>query len=110
MMAWRCVALVACVAAPALAQAPPPRLTAVIVTPRERVAVFEDAGLSVVAEENEVVSGYTVRSISRGRVEVEQGGRLQVLELAGTAQAPAAVDPMGVTYGVVLNPDLPAPD
>ena len=86
-----------------------PRLTAVIITPRERLAVFDDQGQSVVASENEVVAGHTVRSIVRGRVELERGGRRHVLELSGSAQLPPA-DPMGVTYGVVLNPQLPTPD
>ena len=107
----RLAAVLALLSPAAAAQTDLPRLSGVIVSFSTRVALFEDApGRLVSAGEGEEVAGYAVRSIARGRVELERGGQRFTLELSGGTAPPAQVDTGGVTFGLRVNPKEPAPD
>lgn len=55
------------------APAPPPRLSAVLVGPSDRTAifVFDDTGKVAIAHEGSTVGPYTVRAIEAGQVQVD---------------------------------------
>ena len=93
-------------------QPAPPRLTGIVVTPERRVAMFQDAsGAIESAEEGTLAFGYLVQSIRADRAVLERDGRATMLvptPLGGTSRLPP--DTGGATFGLVVNPQLPAPD
>ena len=101
-------------AAAARADAGPPRLAGVFVSPSHRSAVFEASrGVPTVVEEGERIGGYLVRAIEPNGVQVERDGQRLTVEPSAAGAAAATVrtaEPAGVTFGQVVNPRLPAPD
>lgn len=101
--------------AAARADAGPPRLAGVFVSPAHRSAIFEASrGVPTVVEEGERIGDYLVRAIAPDSVEIERDGKRLTVEPSaaggGTAAAVRTPEPAGVTFGQVVNPRMPSPD
>lgn len=104
---------VLCLTGSALAQQPDlPRLTGIVIAPNYRAAIFEGtAGLPSNVQEAERIGPYVIRTIRSDAVWVERDGN--AVELALRSSGPARsvpADTGGVTFGLVVNRQEPAPD
>ena len=112
MIRWA-VAAVLCFTAGAFAQQPDlPRLTGIVVAPDYRAAIFEGtAGLPSNVREAERIGPYVVRTIRPDAVWVERDGTAVELLLRSSGPARSVpADTGGVTFGLVVNRQEPAPD
>ena len=110
----RCAVLaVLCLTGPALAQqADLPRLSGIVIAPNYRAAIFETTGgLPSNVQEAERIGPYVIRTIQPAAVWVELDGTAVelVLRSSGPARSVPA-DTGGVTFGLAVNRQEPAPD
>ncbi len=88
-----------------------PRLAGVVIAPGRRIALFDTGtGVLTPVDEGDEVTGYRVRSIGPGGVQLERDGLLTVLHTRAAAAAAEPVDTGGVTFGRVLRTQPPSDD
>ena len=88
-----------------------PRLCGIVVSSRDRMAIFETApGVTIAAAEGEQVGPYLIRGIAGHEVRVDQGERGLTLTIVGSGRLPEAVDTGGATFGLMVNPQGPPDD
>ena len=108
-MRWPVVA--ALLAASAARAGELPRLAGTVVSPSQRIALFQAGpGGALAVGIGEDVGGYVVREIGPGRVQLDRSDRHVTVSIGGAAAPSGPPDPGGVAFGLVLHRQGPADD
>lgn len=83
-----------------------PRLTATLIGPDARTALFAEPGGTIPVTVGEHIGDYTVDDIEPGRVGLDKAGRRIVVSVAAAASAVVPRDPGNVTMGLMLRQQI----